>query len=353
MNRRIFLTLLLVTLASAGIVFQLRANREAAQNEIRQETTDRPLLVRVQPFGVQPFVGRIATVGTVAAWQTVQVAAETDGRATQVLIQTGDRVRPGQLLVALDADLKTAAHDLNQSTAAKARRDLARYTALAAEHNATPVDVENARLQLETAEAQLRISAKQLSNARIVAPIGGIITERPVTVGAFLSPTAPVVTITELARVKVRCELPEREVVRVKVGDAARVTVDAFSGRTFRGTVRAVIPQPTQARMFPVEIEMANQPDAELLPGMSATVTLHENDQQAVPAIPRTAVVGDLARPRAYIVNTQNVVEARSLHLGRAFGQWLEVTAGLQPGDRVLVTGQQQAEVGRKVAVAQ
>jgi multidrug efflux pump subunit AcrA (membrane-fusion protein) len=106
-----------------------------------------------------------------------------------------------------------------------------------------------------------------------------------------------------------------------------------------------VIPQATQAKTYPVEISVDNPGTSPLFAGMEVQVMINQGKSHSVLALPRTALIGNYATPAVLLIRNKQAF-ARSIRIGRQHGTWLEVTGGLQPGDLVVVAGQQNLAPG-------
>ncbi len=349
--KKIILLLVLLIGAAGAIAWQLNRHQAKAAAEIASEKQSAGLApnVRTAPVAQQEMSLAFTAQGTVQAAQILELIAETDGKVTAVHFATGAKVVAGQLLAELDTDLKRAAHELNELNHRKAKRDVERLEVLVRENNAASIELENARLQLETVENQLKVSQKQLSLARVVAPIAGVVIEKKLGRGSVLQPGSPVATLAEVATLVVRVYLPDREVVRVAPGDRVSLRAGVYPVRTYVGTVRAIIPQASQAKTFPVEIVLENPAQAPLLPGLTVEATFGQNERQTVLTVPRTALTGDPAQPAVYVVS-QQTAQKRSLKLGRELSGNIEVISGLQAGEVIVTGGHQNVQNGTKVS---
>lgn len=344
----IFALVLLVS--GFGIAFQLTRNKAQEAADITSELNLKPPVVQTTPVDYQTFSTTTESVGTVEAYQTLAFASETEGRVREVFFQVGQLVRTGQPMVRLDTDIKATAHQLNRINYEKAKRDLDRLAELQKTNNVASVEVENARLQVQTSENQLQVSEKQLAQALIKAPITGIVAEKKTGVGDYLQPAGPIATLSDISRVIVRLQLPERDVVNVRVGQSVRVMATAFPGATFTGKVRAIVPQAGTARTFPVEVVLPNTGPNRLLVGMSVQARFSSGQSRRVLTIPRTALVGSVAAPGVLVLENKTPVR-KPITLGEDYGTRLGVTGGLRAGEQLIVRGQQQVRPGQRVTV--
>jgi multidrug resistance efflux pump len=153
-------------------------------------------------------------------------------------------------------------------------------------------DVDAARAAVAQAQAALRLVQTARGNAIVRAPIAGVVVSRSVEVGDLVTTGTPIVTVADLDRVFLRIFVAETDLARVKVGQAVRVTVDAFRDRAFAGTVEEIsdraefTPGNVQTReertklVFAVRVAMSN-PDRTLKPGLPADAVIMTNNEKA------------------------------------------------------------------------
>lgn len=199
-------------------------------------------------------------------------------------------------------------------------------------------DIQAVEAQLMQAEAGLAMAQLQLSHAELVSTLDGIVADRLVQPGDMIGAGTPAFRIVQIDPVVVRIELGGRDIVRVRPGAEATLTLDAFPYQSFTGTVTAVeAVASTQSRLFGVRIEVPN-PEGLLKPGMSARVRLAVDSRIDVVAVPEQAVqIGD---DGAYVyVVESGLANRRSVQVGLSGGGWTEIVDGLSPGEHVIVSG--------------
>ncbi|HEX4953808.1 MAG TPA: efflux RND transporter periplasmic adaptor subunit [Thermoanaerobaculia bacterium] len=216
------------------------------------------------------------------------VAKQAGGRVAAVLVDAGDRVAAGQPLLRLETDYRElevarARAELSRVRTARdeAERELARKRELLAKgsipqalHDRTLAARDEAAAGVEAAEAALALAEHRLADATLLAPFAGAIAERRADVGEFLGEGSVAFVLVQLSPLRLRFELPERELGRVRRGQQVEARMDAFPGEVFRGRVRTVgATVDPESRTFTVEAELDNR-DGRLKPGLFARVTL-------------------------------------------------------------------------------
>jgi RND family efflux transporter MFP subunit len=167
-----------------------------------------------------------------------------------------------------------------------------------------------------------------------------LITQRYTEVGQWIERGEKLADLIDLRIVFVRIPIHEKDIGRVRVGDAATVSLDAFPGHTFEGRVKHVIPQADAAsRTFPVKIEVTNTPDSAFKAGMSARVQLRSGVARSTVLVPKDAVVRAAGKPAVFVVRNDKA-SLVSIKTGRSYNGSVEVLEGmLKPGEQVVVTG--------------
>ena len=183
----------------------------------------------------------VHATGTFGSRDEIPLAFKIGGIVSRVLVDEGATVQRGQLRASLDLREITAAVGKAQVGFDKAQRDQARVQRLAADSVATLAQLQDATSALEAARSDLVTATVNREYATIVAPEGGIVLQRMVTAGSNVSPGTPIMLLGGTRRGRVlRVGLPDRDALRVQLGDAATVHFDALSGRTFTGRVQLV-----------------------------------------------------------------------------------------------------------------
>jgi HlyD family secretion protein len=317
--------------------------------------------------------------GTVKACRRARLAPGTGGQIAQLEVHEGDRVEAGQLLLALwnrdlIARLELAEREA-EASAARARaaclnadqaaREAARQEKLRERRMASEEAVDRAqtaaatgRAECEAAHATARVAAArvgvaeaELARTRLTAPFAGVIAEVSGELNEYVTPsppgipTPPAVDLIDDSCFYISAPIDEVDAARVRLGHAARVTLDAYRDREFLGVVRRIAPyvldQEKQARTVEVEVVIAHPPDdPPLLAGYSADVeivTAVAEDTLSIPTSAITPGLGDV--PDAVLVlEADGRLVSRDIETGLANWERTEVTAGLAAGEQVVLS---------------
>jgi len=241
----------------------------------------------------------------------VRLAFNGNEHVAEILVEEGDRVEPGQPLARLHTARLLAVRDrlsaelaAAEAVAHGARLKYQRIAALAADKLTSPEEADEAQATSRTADA--RVAAAQaalaeaeqaLADAELIAPVAGVVRERVVEQGDFVSPQTPVIILALTDPVWVRSYLPESFLGRVRPGARAQISTDSYPDQTYEGWVGFISPT---AEFTPKNVEtpelrtrlvyqlrvFACNPRLELRLGMPATVTIALDQEVSAPASP-------------------------------------------------------------------
>jgi len=362
-----------------------------------------PIPVRVVPVGARDVQRVVEAVGTMFPIDEAIISAEVDGRVDQVLVDLGDKVAQGDVIVRISdeeqrylvaqneaqlrqslerlglknendkvkdiketPEVRRAQADLfdaqqhytrirslvDQSIGSKSDLDQAqaKYDSSRAGYDATLNQTRNLVQEVARFRAILDLQRKKLRDTTVRAPFPGSVKERKVTAGQYVQANTPLLTLVKTDPVRLRIEVAERMAPWIKVGQRAEVRVEAFEGRVFEGKVWRIAPVVDEAkRTFIVEALIAN-PSGELKPGSYARARLATNKSERIKLVPKLAVNYVFGSNKVYVVKN-NVVEARDVKLGDQYEDDVEILEGLKEGESLATTEINRLDSGVKVSV--
>src|ERR1700733_11753533 len=312
-KRIVWMFVVLVAVASVGAFLYYKSKHAPP-----------PFTLETEPLAKRRIVGRVTATGTLLATVTVQVGTQVSGRIQKLNADYNSEVKKGQLVAKIDPLLFQAA--LEQSRAnylqakaqvesAKASSELnkklyARELALQKDNLAAQQDVETAETNSQVADANVEVARANLAQnqaslhqaeanldyTNIISPIDGTVISRNVDVGQTVaaSLSAPVIfTIAEdLHKMQVNTNVSEGDVGRLETGMEATFTVDAFPGRSFKGTISQIRNSATTLQnvvTYDAVIDVNND-DLKLRPGMTANTTVIYAEKDDVLSVPNAAL---------------------------------------------------------------
>jgi membrane fusion protein, multidrug efflux system len=196
---------------------------------------------------------------------------------------------------------------------------------------------EQSYRSLQAARARIELARKAQADTTIRAPFSGLVAERVVSVGDYVTRGAHVATVVRVDPMRVELTIPEQAVSLIKSGQAVQISVDAYPGQTFPAKVRYVSPAlRTDQRALTVEA-VAPNPDGRLKPGLFATALIQQPTSTPALLVPATAVETIAGTSRAYVIKSDKV-EERIVTIGESVGRQVEITNGLTRDETVAVS---------------
>ena len=308
-------------------------------------------VVEAQPRDLE----RTVTVtGPVEPIRTVSVNAQTAGTVLKVLVEEGDRVRGGQLMAELDARETAAQLERARAILTNAEAAYQRAQRLQAGGLVTDADLDAARSAFEIAKADVELWGARLAFSRISAPVSGVVTAKHVERGSAVSTNEAMFEIADDSLLVVRVRVSELDVVHLEPGMPVMLRLDAYPDAQIRGRIRRVFPSADAAsRLVPVEVVLGRTPaGVEARPGFLARVEFALAGREDVLAVPASAVGVSESGPYVYVVEADTLVR-RPVSTGMTATGWIEVTEGLESGERVVSSGHVNLRQGTSVRVTE
>ena len=317
----------------------------------------------------QPWQSRLPAIGTLKAYQGVDLTAEVQGTVKEVLFQSGEKVTLGQPLLQLDSEVERAILATAEAVRALARVEYQRGQDLIKRQAISKSEFDRLNAELLKAEASVTQLKAELDKKRILAPFAGTIGIRQVDTGDYLSPGTSFATLQDLSRLYVDFFLPEQDYPQLAIGQSVRLSLAAYPGEVFSGEISALNPKVEETtRNLQVRAMLPN-PDNKLLPGMFANLEVLLPGEKPQVLVPETAITYTLYGNSVYVIGEQKddqgavvkddkgqprlVVERRFVETGeRRDGQVL-VLKGLKAGEQVVTAGQLKLDNGAHVAIVE
>jgi membrane fusion protein, multidrug efflux system len=371
-------------LALAGSTAGCASNSQASAAET--VAAAEPLPVSTVAVESRPLARQLRVTGSLMADEQAEVSAELSGRVIATPVERGSRVSAGALLVRV-SDAETAAQllearanagqiearlgltpgqpfdprqvpdvmnakaslDFAEAEFSRIRSLLDQKVVSQAEFDQRRTQVEAARQQykvavnaaeqsyrsLDAARARVSLANKAVSDTAVRAPFSGLVAERAVSVGDYVTKGTRVATVVSIDQLRVELSVPEQAVSMIKEGQQVRLTVDAYPNEVFAATVRFVSPSlRVDRRALTVEAIVANK-DARLKPGFFATALIQQGNPAPALTVPENALETIAGTSRVYVVKNAKA-EERIVTLGERVADRVVVTSGLADGEAVI-----------------
>ncbi len=370
MRGRGWLLLVLLAVVAAGGWYWFGRGAGGAGGEAKGPPP--PPEVTVAAVRREPAAVSITAVGTVRPVESVQILPQVEGPITKVAFTEGQAVKPGDLLFEIDprpyeAALAQAEGTLAQDRAnlESARRDLSRAQELAAKSFQSRQSLDQQRARTEALEAtvrgdEARVAATRvdLERTRIVAPVGGRVSQAQLTLGNIARPgqATPLTTINQIDPIDVQFSIPQNRLPQVRAamakGPVPAIALEAEGGQRLAEGELSFIDNAVDPATGTVAMKARfKNPNDALWPGQFLTVALEVDRRPEAVVVDAVAVATGPDGRYVYLVRPDDTVEARPVTLAVLAEGRAVVDQGLQGGERVIVNGQLRVVPGGKVRV--
>ena len=310
---------------------------EAVAEDAEDEVEAVPVEVAVLSLG--PIESVLKASATLEAESQVKVFSEASRQVIELLVEEGDRVRKGQVLLRLQSAEQETNLSKVRNELAKAEREYARQQRLYKDQLISEEIFNNATFELEQLQLSLVESERQLSYMTVRAPIGGAITSRQVNLGDQISVGQYLFDIVDFESLVARIYVPEKNLLILKAGLKARISTPASLQKNYRGRVDRIAPIIDAASgTVKVTVAIGGQPG--LRPGMYVDVELVTDTRDSALLVPKKALVYDEEQMFVYRVEADGTATKIEIVPQLTNREFVFPLGGLEVGDQVIVAGQ-------------
>ena len=317
----------------------------------------------------------LEATGTVQAAQSAQLSSQVMGTITRVNVQEGDRVRRGEVLIAIDeaqprAAYQSATAGLQSSEQGIAAADadyalaestMRRYQMLYDKKSVSPQEYDEVKTKLAAAQArrdaahagkaQAEAAVSEANTTvgftRIRAPFDGQVTAKLVDAGAMAAPGVPLLTIDDPSHFRLEVQVDESQIAAVHPGAEVQVVVDAVGSQPISGKVAQIVPAADPAtRSFTVKIDLPSNP--QIRSGLYGRALFPLGERQSI-LLPQTALIHRGQLDGVYVVDRDQLATLRYITLGKPTSGDVEVLSGLGAGERVVAQPAGRELSGKRV----
>lgn len=302
---------------------------------------------------------KLTAVGTLSAVQGIMITAQTSGEVVEIAVESGARVEEGQLLVRIDASVAQAELRGLQAQARLAQLELQRQRRLLERNAVSQASVDVAESKLEQARARVAAQQARLADKTIEAPFPGQLGIFRVDPGEFVTVGEPIVTLQSLAPINVDFAVPQQELGPLREGLLVKASLEAFGPTAFTGPIIAISPKVNPAtRSASVRARLPN--DERLLrPGMFVDVTVRLPGERKVVTLPQTAITYNPYGDSVFLIREERTDQGETIlrayrklvETGETRGDLVQIIEGVEPGDRVVTSGQLKLHNGSIVKI--
>ncbi|MEI7981910.1 MAG: efflux RND transporter periplasmic adaptor subunit [Bacteroidota bacterium] len=315
----------------------------------KQETLSN-VPVTIEKVRKQTLANLVSLVGLIDPNSDVEIIPEAQGMIVKVNFKVGDQVRKGAVLVEINdlviqSDL--ARQEINYF---KSKRDFERNKTLYEQNSISASQLDISRLDMQAAENDLTRAKKALDDTKVKAPINGTINSKKIYEGSYIQQNAPIGNIVDISTLKVKVSISEKDAFVLHAGDSVEVTTDVYPGHRFLGHVDNIASKADEAHTYPVEIHLPNDPAFPLKGGMFGRINFTSITSRDAIAISRDALIGSVKDAQVFVIRG-DIAFLRNITIGRESGQLLEVLNGLEEGEMVVTSGQNNLSDNIRVVI--
>ena len=358
MAKRMLIMLLVVAafIATIGFVWYRRDQTAKAQSGSYQPPPEAVTTVIARK---EEWQGSLGAIGTVAAVNGVMVSADLPGVVQKIAFGSGDRVEAGQLLVQLDTRQEQAQLAAAEAKLELTRLNLDRIRGLREQGINSQTEYDNSVAEQKQAEGVVGEIRATIDRKTIRAPFSGVLGIRQVNLGQYLKSGDPIVQLQSHDPIYVNFDVPQQELVRVRVGGTVSVTAEGPPLIELTGRITAidsVVDEST--RNVRVQATFENR-QGRIRPGMFVTARVLLDAKDSVVVLPASAISYAPFGDSVFVVenvkgpNGQSYrgVRQQFIKIGSARGDQVAVLSGIAPGAEVVTSGVFKLRNGAAVAV--
>ncbi len=304
--------------------------------------------ITIEPKAIDAVV---TSAGTLNSRNTSVLSSKVMGRVVALTVNEGDYVTQGKLLMRIESGEISAQAYQAQAAYNNARLQHDRIKRLFDEKAATQMEMDQATLGIESAQAGLNAAKAMESYTTIAAPIAGLIVEKRINLGEMALPGQPIFKIEDNRNLRLETTVKEQDIRFIQPGKPVTVKIDAMPGKEIKARVAQVVPAAdVRTHSFIVKIDIPAEKG--LITGMYGKAFFSTGTREAI-LVPRQAVVALSGITGVYIVSSEGNALFQMIEPGDSYGDNIEAMTGLKAGDRVIVSKQDAKIDGRKVVAAE
>lgn len=332
---------------AAGIALFLTGAEGQAAAPQKAEKPVAANLFTVEPRTIESVV---TAAGALTSKNTSVLSSKVMGRVGYLGVQDGDRVTAGKLLIRIESGEITAQLSQAQAASNNAKLHYDRIKSLFDAKASTQMEMDQATLGLETAQAGLTSAKAMESYTMITAPISGQVVEKRINLGEMAMPGQPLLRIEDNRSLRLEVTVREQDILQIQPGKAVKVLIDAMPGKEIAAKVSQVVPAAdVRTHSFIVKVDVPAEKG--LITGMYGKALFSMGRRQAL-MVPKSAVVELSGISGVYVVSPEGTAAFQMVQLGEARGNDLEVVSGLKQGDRIIADKHLGRIEGKKIVVA-
>ncbi len=332
-----------------GAIFGFIAFRNAMMAQYFATLTMPPTPVSVAEVKEIAWTRTISAIGTLQARNGVDISPQVAGTVQKILFESGQTVKKGDELVHLDADQEKADLRSQQAEQSYAVVTASRYRTLSADQVVSQSTRDRAEADLNVNNAKIASIEAAIRKKVIEAPFDGVLGVRKIDVGQYLQAGTPIVNLQDLSVMYDDFSLSQKDLPYITIGQALKLTVDAYPGKVFEGRIEAIEPRVDATSGMVLVRGYFENPEGLLRPGMFSQIEVVLPNAENLVVIPQTAISYSLTGDTVFVIREPKkgegdekvhpTAERVNVTVKRRSDDLVAVD-GLKAGDRVVTAGQ-------------
>jgi RND family efflux transporter MFP subunit len=308
--------------------------------------------VRVHEVDLESLSIQSTYVGNLLPNQRVIMRSEIDGVIENIHFDEGEEIFQNKKLVDISTKELSLKLKIALADSKLAESNLNRDEELAKKNLIPNAKLDQTRTFAERASFNKELSKINLNKSLIKSPLKGTIKTRFVKVGEFVRKGDRLVEILDVDRILVKVNIPEQEILKIKIGQKVDIVLYILENKMIEGQVKKIgLEADSSNRTFPVEIEVDNS-ERELRPGMLARATFTQRVDQDQVVVPRHAIMErDMGRI-VYVVDNDIAIQ-RKVAIGITQREKVQVIMGLSKGEKLVIEGHTKLTDGEEINIVQ
>ena len=322
------------------------------EKKVKQATIESAVPVVTSRVARIQVSNEISLSGNIEGNKTVRLGFMVAGKIDFIAVKEGQMISKGELLSSLDPTNYGIAKELADIQVNQVQDEYDRLKLMHDNNSLSESDFAKISYGLQQAKAQQKLHTKNLADTRLYSPIDGVLLKKLCEAGEITGVGIPLFVVSDIRKIKVSTFIPENELHNIKIGQNATVLISSLD-KTFDGRIIEVGSAADAAsRAFSVRIEVEN-PEMLIRPGMIAGIKIITEQEKEILVIPVESVLNDFnGQSYVFVVDESSDKSfKRSVSLGKAVNDKIEVVSGLNENDLVVSGGQQKLVDGSPVII--
>jgi RND family efflux transporter MFP subunit len=334
--------ILAISMLFIGTLTACDKDSEDMSDALQSSTVAHNLTLTLQEIPVH-----YVTSGIVTSDHRVSISSRLPGYISDIKVREGDQVKVGQVLLYIDPVNAKQVLIQAKADANNAKLELQRYESLLHEGAVTPQQFDKVKLRYEVAKSQVKQAKHQLSYAKVISPVNGVVVEKRMEKGDLASPGMPILTLEDPSSLLVETYVSEQFVGQIHEADTVDVEIASLK-QHFKGIVRQVVQAADPiSHQFLVKVSLPSMKD--IHPGMYAQAGFKMGVRKAL-LVPADAVITQAGLHAVYVMDASSIAHYRLIRIGQPYQGKFEVLAGLHDGEQVVWGGEPALKTGMKLS---